>query len=987
MNRTATELRGIDIVGVAMSLPNARLTLALLFCVAAPLNIRLAAQATSEGVDDETEAPIDDAEPRAAEFQRVDRKLGSARFPEVEVHTGRWYGDPLFADPALGIETSEPDYIFQVGGRTNGFSEAAVVLPAATRRDGTRMPPTCVFSLPHDGRGSLWFLTPKGLALECLTPTTLGLNAGVTRFGTAVESGPDLDGDGIEDLIVTGVSANGEHGSLFVVSIAERLVLFQTESLTELGLAACVLPDQDGDTLEDLAILSGPKLPHVTIISTNDGSVLRTLELQERMLKEYWRPDFRLRVLPQTDSTAPPLLLVSIPGTSAQELAVLDLATNEVRWSANCDRQRHDERSHWCGYSSVIPTEDLDGDGTAELLAAGVREHQKSGGDWSGYSVISGASGESLRTVEDIPYHSGGDGEVFVTDYPDVDGDGFREHIVASTTVFSRDLVLFSGRTGEPLYQIDIGELPYEYSNDIQAQVDWDGDGTNDLVLHDTDVWAEGTEQQLIVLSMADHEILHYLRPRDLEYAIAVREGWTVPARSGASATTQGQHALDSHRDPEEVILELDATNTIRVGDACEPSSEHETVAAAPVSAELDYGTALAVIPAATQPDGKEHTALIAVGLPSEGLGTVCLLSPDSPESCRAVSPEGVENLCNFGEELLACHDVDGDGVRDLLVKARHEDRENRRLFVVSTKEAKILYELDSVSSNAAQPNACCVIPDRDADGIDDFAVLAIRSGWQDGGGQPQDCVLFHSASSRDWGITVLGLKQQGAAVYGRPVHLHDAQRTHGQLVLLAGDSLHSFDLATERPTWSRLTQESSGSIFLDAIAHGDADGDGVDDLLLAVSNGHDSLGRLELRSGNSGDIIRVTEGVDLHADSYGALVSLYVDIDGDGFRELLLTNGAGAESSVLVLSGQDGSLLQELVGSFAWGKGRFIDGSVDWDGKGLPDLVLGASAVPGQAGSSGVCIISMEDHCVLELIQATDLLPLLKLGSEERPR
>lgn len=924
----------------------------------------LAVQADPTEDADESESQAAEAEASASGFQRENRELRYAHVPEVKVLTGRWYGEPRFVDPGMGLGTAKLGYLDRVVGRTVGFSQAVAVLPAATRRDGTRMPPTCVFSLPHDGRGSLWFLTPEGLDEQCYSADDL--ESGARRLGTALELGPDYDGDGIPELIVTALAASGDDGWVYLFSVAERQVVLALQIAGQpgdFGVAACVVPDLDADGREDFAVLHGLPTPRVVVYSTKDGEALREVPLAARPGSNRWRPDHRLRLIPQVDAQSGPLLMVSIPSTRVDELVVIDLVTGEQKWSVVCS-DTESGYGHWCKYSSAFPTEDLDGDGIAELLVAGRRDHDRDGTDWAGYAVFSGATGVELRAVDRIPYHSGGDGEVYVTDYPDLDGDGFREHIVASTTVFSRDLVLFSGRTGEPLYQIDFDELPYEYSNDIQAHVDWDEDGKNDLVLHDTDVWEQSMEPQLIVLSMAGHEILHYLRPQDLEYAIAVREGWTDASRPGVPATQHWEHASTSHIEPLVMTIDPDAGSAIRVSDVCESPSEPASAIDESVATEQDCGTALAVIPSATLPDGTLSPTWIAVGLPSLGLGSVCLLQPNHADSSRVVTLEDIENVHRFGEEILVCADLDGDGVRDLIVKARYEDRESRRLFAVSSMDATILFELDSVSSNAAQRNACCVIPDRDGDGIDDIAVLAVRSGWQFGN-ELQDCVLFHPASPNQWGITLLSLKQQYAASYGRPVHLRDAARTHGQIVLLTGEHLLAFDLTTERPTWSRQAEAGPGAIFLDAIALEDVDGDGVEELLVAVSTGLHSEGRVELRSGNTGDVVRTSVGAELYFGGYGTLVNSYVDLDNDGVRELLVTNGALAGSSVLVLNGRDGSLMHKLVGSFAWGDGRFIDGSVDWDGKGLPDLVVGAWSKTDQWSAAAVTIVSMEDHCV----------------------
>ena len=914
---------------------------------------------------------------RAARFEREDRELGLTRVHEVKV-SGVWkkkYGES-WTEPRRHSAEIEARFGSALADRSMGFSQSVAVLPAGIRRDGTPMPPTCVFGLPSDGKGSIWFLTPEGLETECFAlPDAVN---GSSRFGFVVEVGPDHDGDGIQELIITAPGEEGDDGAAYLFSVAERRVLLEVHAPAAkgpFGVAACAVPDADGDGREELAILSGGPMPRITIYSTADCSVLDAIELDACTPTKGWRPHHRLRVLPRANPDEGALLYVSMPGTHVQELAVLELETHSVRWAIGCQPLDDHTGLHWCRYSSVVTTEDLDGDGIDELLVAGYSEYE-SPSAYAEFSVLSGSSGESLRTTRRVFFCGGGDGEAFIADYPDIDCDGFREHILCMSGAFSRDAIVFSGRSGEPLYEIDLGDLPFRYSNDIQSHVDWNGDGTLDLVLHDTDVWAYGTEQQLIVLSMADHKALHYIRPGDVEDLILAREGWMDDPANAAPWARLADVRFDFAKVP-----------VVNASEPCsgEPAEELPELETKRPSASMahDLGKVMAVIPGFRDAEGEERPPLVAFGLEHDERGSLWLLAPGTRDPVRIGAPELPEAIRRFGKSLVLVGDLDGDGARDLAVGAEARGSDNTRFLLYSSAKRELIHELEARSSFHRAPLQS--VPDQDGDGVPDLAFLADR---QTLAGRASHSRVRIQISSGATGGSLRSFELSRSVIWSPGVRLAaiagDAETP--DLLVLGGRDLIAIDLTTGEPAWSSGSERTSKLQVMDLCTTQDLNGDSIPELLVAVARGRRGP-TLAWHCGRTGKRLREAEPFEPDKLKHGFASCAYVDTDGDGFREVLATRHEGPGSSVVVYGGRTGAPLQRIDDPFTWGNGSFLDASVDWDGKGLPDIVLGSNIPTTGSAAAEFCILSMEDHCLLRFVDSTDIARVIAAEAEAADR
>ncbi len=179
---------------------------------------------------------------------------------------------------------------------------------------------------------------------------------------------------------------------------------------------------------------------------------------------------------------------------------------------------------------------------------------------------------------------------------------------------------------------------------------------------------------------------------------------------------------------------------------------------------------------------------------------------------------------------------------------------------------------------------------------------------------------------------------------------------------------IHSFE--------GRAEGEMFGWVGIDA---GDVDGDGVHDLAIAAPYARvegQPAGRVEVRSGGSGKLLFEVWGE--AGDQFGTAVGAAGDIDGDGYDDIII-GAPGDEHAmagrVAVYSGRGGKLLLERTGDRRGDQfGAEARGIDDWDGDGIPDLLVGA---PGFDGGDG------QDAGRVQLLSGRDLEPFHAIVGE----
>jgi hypothetical protein len=160
--------------------------------------------------------------------------------------------------------------------------------------------------------------------------------------------------------------------------------------------------------------------------------------------------------------------------------------------------------------------------------------------------------------------------------------------------------------------------------------------------------------------------------------------------------------------------------------------------------------------------------------------------------------------------------------------------------------------------------------------------------------------------------------------------------------------------------TIHRLDGTESGGQLGYAIADaGDADGDGVSDVVAGAPNAPFGVspGHVDLYSGATGTLLHRFDGI--HAGSrFGAAVASAGDVDADGRADILvgapLSPGSGKLSGrAYVYSGRTYELLRKLdAGHTGDLFGTAVDSAGDVDADGRPDHIVGArNAGPARGG------------------------------------
>jgi len=294
-------------------------------------------------------------------------------------------------------------------------------------------------------------------------------------FGAAVALVDDLDGDGVDDVLVGAPRSDlqgDKAGSVFLHSGADGSLIRQHHGAAahKLGISVAAFPDLDGDGTGDYAASaqrdnsSGLLSGYVRLWSGADGSLIREFQ----------------------------------------------------------------SASTWDRFGAlVVNPGDIDGDGTADLLVSAPND------DWQGpgsgaVRIYSGADGSLLQTQYGRdPWDLFGTSACAVGD---VDGDGRAAFAVGSPRAAtpgpaSGAVQVFSGRTGAELRRFQ-GRPGDVLGVSVCTVGDFDGDGLGDLASGGVDDFSSLTQRPGVVrvYSLANgQEITSFVHDRNTEgFGLAV---------------------------------------------------------------------------------------------------------------------------------------------------------------------------------------------------------------------------------------------------------------------------------------------------------------------------------------------------------------------------------------------------------------------------------------------------------------------------------
>jgi hypothetical protein len=360
--------------------------------------------------------------------------------------------------------------------------------PAQTTHRATAAPVETVGDIDGDGGADFALGQALGGGVELRSGATgrvliaipdPGLNA---LYATALARIADLDGDGLDDLAV-GSSHRLQVGSAGFVELRSTLdgallARFPGPTDRSFGYAVEALDDLDGDGLEDLVVgdpenFSEPDGPtSVHAVSSADGAILWSVERPsaERIGRTLAR-------LADLDGDGLDEVATSVAPLGAAAVLVLSGADGQVLRAIPHPSNGFGARLERIG--------DLDGDGFDELAVSSLME-EVGPGRTGVVRIHRSVDGTLVRVLRPVGPH-GAFGAGLAAG--DLDGDGTPDVVVGQSileaVVFegNRGAVLaFSGAGGRLLFQ-RLGDSPMsELGNALAFLGDADGDGTREVV-------------------------------------------------------------------------------------------------------------------------------------------------------------------------------------------------------------------------------------------------------------------------------------------------------------------------------------------------------------------------------------------------------------------------------------------------------------------------------------------------------------------------
>jgi FG-GAP repeat len=319
----------------------------------------------------------------------------------------------------------------------------------------------------------------------CGPPT---LSWGNDSFGSVFELLPDVDGDGIRDLVIGApledqVKRNRQDGSVHVVSGSTGAIIRSHVGgkYDQLGTDVAVLDDVDGDGVADYSGIGSAfgLRDVVTVWSGQTGAMIWQVVADATVLEWFIGV---LTVVSDLDSDG-----VNDLAVAAYQTFGLNPGNRLTVFSATTGARLADWMGNGLGrVMSACRLDDLNGDGIVEFAVG----HQSGRGQ---VEVVDGATLGILATIFGDPT-SGVSFADRCGQVGDLDGDGVRDLIISDQnfgsygTTLPPDgrVYLYSGATFLELYHLDPPQphdpIGYGFVAE-QSDFDFNGDGWSDFAI------------------------------------------------------------------------------------------------------------------------------------------------------------------------------------------------------------------------------------------------------------------------------------------------------------------------------------------------------------------------------------------------------------------------------------------------------------------------------------------------------------------------
>ena len=321
-------------------------------------------------------------------------------------------------------------------------------------------------------------------------------------FGTSVSDLPDVDGDGVADIVIGApletVGADLFAGRAYVYSgatgtLLHTLVSPAVQADAQFGYAVLGLPDSDGDGFGEI-VVTAPRHNLTDIFGAdapNAGTAYLFSGATGTLIEELSRVNFsggfgdaidpqgafgasiaRVPLLTVTRSEPSDGFVIGAPGNGSSGAAY----TYELDGYPS---RRYVSPSPNAGAfgTAVGGVPDANGDGYGDIVVGDPAQGGSPTGSGAAY-VFAGRFGALIATLE--PGASVEFGQ-HVAGVPDLDGDGAGDAVIVS----NESVEVFSGATGARLRALEAptGESAFGISLTVAGLPDVDGDGRGDLVV------------------------------------------------------------------------------------------------------------------------------------------------------------------------------------------------------------------------------------------------------------------------------------------------------------------------------------------------------------------------------------------------------------------------------------------------------------------------------------------------------------------------
>jgi hypothetical protein len=315
-------------------------------------------------------------------------------------------------------------------------------------------------------------------------------------FGYSLASIADLDGDGLEDVVIGAYAADpgsiSGAGSVYIYSSGTGNLIRQFNGLAEwdmLGYSLASISDLDGDGLEDVVIGAYAANPggvsdagSVYIYSSGTGNLIR--QFNGGAASDY----FGLAITSISDIDGDGLEDVVIGAAYADPGGISGAGSAYLYSSAGNLLQQYDGEAISDSFGAAVASiSDIDGDGLEDVLVGAYAADP--GGLTDAGSVYLYSSGTGNLIKEYVGLAAGDSFGNFVNSISDIDGDGKDDVLISAPTTKANNhsksgtVYIYSSGTYNLIKQYNGENVRDYFGQSIISISDIDGDGKEDVVI------------------------------------------------------------------------------------------------------------------------------------------------------------------------------------------------------------------------------------------------------------------------------------------------------------------------------------------------------------------------------------------------------------------------------------------------------------------------------------------------------------------------